>query len=164
MTGSDCLQITVQELLLAFRAALASLTPYMDQLRIGWRDLEAYDDWDEIAQILYKNTVLRSIQFRRDVEQGFPAAEYGMVHTCYDHYSFLEIGDQLGQIATRRVFVAFSTREQPFDQVLFQEVSASDLRAAGDLQSMSVEDAKFCFVLNMGSGLLTRISDLSVQV
>jgi hypothetical protein len=164
MASEERWATSVRDLVLNFRDALAALTPYMDRVKIGWRDAEAYDDWDEIAQGLYENMVLRSILYSIGQEEGLSTPEYGMVYPSYQEKSFIEVGGDASPRGKFRVFVGFSTLEHPFDQVRYQLVSGLDLRAAGNPTCIPLGDANFVFIVNKGDQDRERLSDILVQV
>ena len=58
----------------------------------------------------------------------------------------------------------FSTLERPFDQVRYQTVSGSDLRAVGELGCMPLGEAIFKCVVNKGAGEREELSALEVEV
>jgi hypothetical protein len=164
MATQEQWRTTVQDLMLNFHEALVALTPYMDRVKIGWRDEEAYDDWDHIAQSLYQNMVLRSILFSTECQDDLATPDYGTVYPSYGDKSFIEIVGDPSQPRLYRVFVGFSTREHPFDQVLYLPVSGPDLRPASDPVPMRLGEAKFMFVINKGDGAQIRHSSILVDV
>jgi hypothetical protein len=163
MTREEKWATSVHNLVLNFRDALVALTPYMDRANIGWRDEEAYDDWDEVAQSLYKNMVIRSVLFSIE-DDGLTMAEYDMVYTSYEDKSFIEVVGNTPQENEYLSFVGFSTLEHPFDQVRYQLVSGPDLRAAGSPACMQVKGVSFRFIVNKGGRKRERLSDILVQL
>ncbi len=164
MAGGERWTTSVHHLMLNFRDALVALIPYMERGRIPWRDEEAYDDWDEIAQSLYKNMVLRSILFSTEHQDDLATPEYGTVYPSYDGKSFIEVVETTPQLDGYKVFVGFSTQEHPFDQVRYQPVSGSDLRATGAPVCIPLGETKFTFVANTESGVQERFSTILVEV
>ncbi len=164
MAGSESLTITVHDLMLNFREALSALTPFMDRIRIGWRDAEAYDDWDEIAQALYKNMVLQSVLFSTEPANDFSTPQYGMAYPAYDDKSFIEVESHTLQFSGQLVFVGFSTLERFFDQVRCQPVSGPAFRALGEPVCLPLEGVHFRFVVNKGNGELEHLSTIIVEV
>lgn len=164
MAGLELWTISIQNLMLCFRDALAALTPSMDRVKIGWRDEEAYDDWDEIAQCLYQNMVLRSVRFSLDRPEGFTTPEYGTVYPSYGDKSFIEVPDSSSPLGEYRVFVGFATLRHPFDQIRCVRVSGPDLRALGEANCIPLEGSLFMFMFSTGAGQRTRLSEISVEV
>lgn len=136
----------------------------MDRVKIGWRNEEAYDDWDSISQNLYENMVLRSVQFSSERQEALFTPDYGTIYPSYGDKSYIEVADSGSQLNGYKVFVNFSTLERPFDQVTYQIVSGPDLRAVGAPGGMPLVEAKFKFVVNKGSGEREKLSALEVEV
>jgi hypothetical protein len=164
MVGAEQWTTSVRNLILNFRDALAILTPYMDKAKIGWRDQDSYDDWDEIAQSLYKNMVLRSILFSIERKEGIITPEYGMIYPSYEDKSFIEVIGSTSPLDGYQVFVGFSTLEQPFDQITYQQVSGVGLRAIGEPACLRLAEANFMSIVNRESGGRERLSDILLQV
>jgi hypothetical protein len=163
MESKERWSTTVDDLMLNFREALASLVPYMERVKIGWRDEEAYDDWDNISQVLYENMVLRSVQFSTERQEALVTPDYGTIYLSYGDKSFIEVVDDGFQLSGYKVFVGFSTLEHPFDQVSYQVVSGPDLRAVGDPGCMPLVEVSFKFVVNKGTGEREKLSTLEVE-
>ena len=49
--------MTVDEVLLNFREALNAMVPMAERAGIGWRRIDAYDQWDNIAASLFSGLV-----------------------------------------------------------------------------------------------------------
>lgn len=60
---------TITELLGTLRQALTVLVPVAEKIRMPWRDGEAYDDWDAIAECLYDNLVVHSIAWATQIQR-----------------------------------------------------------------------------------------------
>jgi hypothetical protein len=155
---------SVHILVLNFRDALVALTYYMDRAKIGWRDEAAYDDWDEIAQSLYKNMILRSVQFSLESEEGLITPDYGTALPSYEDMSFVEVVAKKSQSDGYLVFIGFSTLVHPFDQVRCQPVSGFDLRVTGDPFCMQLKEAQFEFIICKRNRGRERLSDIMVRV
>ncbi len=164
MASAEKWATSVRNLVLNFHDTLVALTPYMDKAKIGWRDEEAYDDWDEIAQSLCRNMIMRSVQFSLEDEDGLTMPEYGTVYPSYEGKSFIEVVSNTIQADKCFVFVGFSTLEHPFDHVRCQPVSGIDLCATGDPAYMQLGEVHFEFILNKGDRGRKRLSDILVQV
>lgn len=83
MSNNKAWATSIQFLIQTFRDTLAALCPYMDKVQIRWRHEEAYDDWDEIAQCLYNNMVLRTIRFSTRELGDLILPDYGTVYDSY---------------------------------------------------------------------------------
>jgi hypothetical protein len=75
----------IGELLRIFRDAMKALVPQLKRAKIEWRDGAAYDDWDEIAQILYEKIVVSSLLWAMPEEKRelFHLSVYGMTYSAY---------------------------------------------------------------------------------
>jgi hypothetical protein len=155
---------SVHDLMLNFRDALTALTPFMDKAKIGWRDVEAYDDWDEISQCLYQDMVVRSIQFSVKHQHDWITPDYGTVYPSYGDKSFIDVSERNLKLGGYQVFIGFSTLEHPFDQIRYQAVFGDDLRAVGEPTCMPLGEAKFMFVVNKESGGREKLSAILVDV
>ncbi|SRR5579883_528682 len=80
--------ITVTDLVDTFRTALLSLVPFAERLRIPWRDGESYDDWDAVAEVLWRSFVVDAIAaaLRSTTELEMP--RYGF---AYDSFPFANL-------------------------------------------------------------------------
>lgn len=108
---------TVTQLLGVFRRALCSLIPSVTDARIPWRDDEAYDDWDEIAEVLYRNIVVRTLQHAEECGEGVELPPFDTVIQCYADVDVIEVFNKSHNSDGPLVFVGLSTRDQPFDTV-----------------------------------------------
>ena len=163
MSAKKRFRTTVHDLMLNFRDALAALTPYMDRAKIPWRDEEAYDDWDDICQAVYRNMVLRTIQFSIGYQDSLTIPEYGTVYPYYGKKSFIEVAESRPQLTEYKGFVGFSTLKCSFDQVRYQRV-ASDLNAVGETELIPLANATFTFILNREIGERKMLSTLLIEV
>lgn len=145
MKNKETWATSIQFLMQTFRSTLAALCPFMEKVQIRWRFEEAYDDWDEIAQCLFNNIVLRTIRFSGRGLEDLTLPDYGTVYDSYSGKSFIEVIDNT--IKTRLVFVGFSTLTVPFDQVMCQEISIVDYKKTGPIIHLPFEDGKFTLIL-----------------
>jgi hypothetical protein len=88
----------------------------MDVVKIGWRDNEAYDDWDDIASTLYKNIVERSIRYAVGVSANTKLPPYDTQISSYADCSYVSVEHEDFE-CHNLAFVRFSTRNRPFDSV-----------------------------------------------
>ncbi|HYU27389.1 MAG TPA: hypothetical protein VEO74_19410, partial [Thermoanaerobaculia bacterium] len=89
--------------------------PHITRANIEWREGAAYDDWDEIAQLLYDKIVVASALWalpddeRSTVE--FPS--YNMAYASYADKTVIVVNEKPDD--ERLVFHSFTTQQQPFD-------------------------------------------------
>jgi hypothetical protein len=107
-------RVTVAELLNVFRGALVALVPFADRAHIPWRDADAYDDWDAIAEALYRAFVETPVNGTDEGSRAFPLPRYNHLHSSYADRSRLWVLDASGN---RYLFFGFSSKDEPFDVV-----------------------------------------------
>lgn len=107
---------TVDQLMLIFRDALRVLAPHIERARIEWRDGSAYDDWDEIAQVLYEKIVVVSVKWAipEDEREGCHFPDYNMTYESYADRTVIVVNRELS--GERLVFHSFTTDKEPFDK------------------------------------------------
>jgi hypothetical protein len=106
---------TVTSLMVVFADCLRALTPHVSKVGITWKDGEAYDDWDAIAQSLYTGVVNNTIAYCVE-GKGFRAlTPYGLVRPDYGDCSYL-FGTDLGHSAP---FLYLEGKDKPFDTAVF---------------------------------------------
>lgn len=113
----DMWTTSVTQLLQVFRETLLALIPAMEAAHIPWKDGEAYDEWDEVSQCLYRNVVARSLHAShgRDVSLLDMLPPYNMnVQSYRNRGVLLASGPQINGAA---VFVGLSSIDAPFDTV-----------------------------------------------
>lgn len=140
---------SVNELLRVFRTALRSLLPAMEAARIPWKDGETYDDWDEIAQVLYRNVVARSLQEACGGEVSLDELlpRYNMRLKTYANRGVVLVsGARLNRVA---VFVGLSSVDDPFDIVDCAYVDHVG-NVVGEIRQ-PFRDVAFSFVRSLGS-------------
>ena len=166
MSNPDKWTTSVNELMLTFRDSLRSLVPCMERAKIAWREPDAYDDWDDIAQALYKNIVVRSIEYSLTLNERerMVSPEYGILYPRYNDMSFIEL--VLGQPREDQynVFLDFATTDRPFDTARYVTVPGQDLKRTEEPREAAVELAKFALVQQDEDGRHKRISSISVEL
>lgn len=73
--------MVVDEVLSNFRAALTALVPMAEHAGIGWRRIDAYDQWDAIVGSLFAGLVEEPLRYM------FPESERGRF--CLPVYDLL---------------------------------------------------------------------------
>ena len=124
---------TVTELVLVFRDALAALAPVLARAHIRAAELDAYDDWDEIAESLYRNIVERSIRWGVPGAREVALPRYATMYDDYSARPYIGVG------------AANATRSAALHSFLysagrFDRVSAYDIDDAGRRGELRVND------------------------
>ena len=114
MTSGDQWGTSVNKIIHIFRDALLALIPIADRARILWREPDNYDDWDLIAQSLFRSIVVMSLENADECKalQGTP--KYDERISDYSLKSFLSTSKGSGELA----FICFETDSLPFDTAL----------------------------------------------
>jgi len=81
--------VSVTELLIIFRGALLAIIPWIEKAKIKWKEHEAYDDWDNIAESLYKNIVCSSLT--GEVASQYTIAKYNFDYDDYSSVDFIGV-------------------------------------------------------------------------
>jgi len=85
-------QTTVSGLVLIFRDALAALVPHMERAKLPWREGEAYDEWDEISEVIFDKIVAQSLRCALGPEgESLRLPRYDMVYDNYRDFSFIAV-------------------------------------------------------------------------
>lgn len=154
---------TVTEVVGVFRDALIALIPSLERARIPWRDGEAYDDFDALAQAAYDTYVLNAFRFGLTTnEEVIRVPPWDLHVTTYAESDWIEVVSN--DVAERPLaLVGFKTRDTPFDTV-----TAQPLTAAGECQGkpvhVSFEFARFRFQWRQGPFTWTSVEHLYVQL
>jgi hypothetical protein len=153
---------TLTDLLGVFRQGLVALVPVAEKARMPWRDGEAYDDWDAIAECLYDNLVVRAVVYAREGGREVRLPKYDMVCPSYKG-AFIQVEGGSVPEGTTAAFVGFAAVSPDFASVKWVRVLPS-----GDVPNQKVEyspcDAcKFCLVRGEANER-TRIHALTIEV
>ena len=148
-----------------FRAALLAVIPALENVKIPWREEEAYDEWDRVASALFHSIVLDPIA--SSDAPGAVAGHFPEYATTYDDYSSLALLVVEGaQRAGTDCVVRFSTVESPLDTVRCLVVASS---APQDFCQVPFEDCRFKIrlrqdhALGVTCPLSSRIQKVSFQ-
>lgn len=107
-------QTSVTELLAIFNGALLALIPWLEKAKIKWKEGEAYDDWDNIAESLYNNIVCASLT--GEVTYEYSMAKYNFNYDDYSVLDFIEVRSK--NVSEKKfVFISFLSGVSPFDKV-----------------------------------------------
>ncbi len=105
---------SVNGLIKVYCEAMAALMPSLDRVNIEWRDGSAYDDFDQIAECLFKGIVLNSLQHGTDSSQEFFA--YGRGYDEYGNLNYIAV-DNANVESNRVAFQSFQSSSAPMDSV-----------------------------------------------
>lgn len=141
---------TIGELVRIFHDALAAVAPILERARIHSDELRAYDDWDEIAQALFENVVVRSIRWSQEANHDIDLGRYATLGQRRGDAPRLVVQGDRGD--KWRTFHSIVSRQQPFDTVKALE---------GDEEVMSeipFERARFALRIAERDGLIETLT------
>ncbi len=144
--------------------AFQTLVPSLEAAKIPWREGEAYDDWDAIADVLFEQVVVRSIRWSLPADEGerLQTPRYDMIYPDYSAMSFLSLEVESGT-SQILVFHSFGTTNRPFDTARLVALGEGGRPMTDRLERMAVEGARFRF-LHRQFGELASLDRLSVQL
>lgn len=140
---SNSWNTSVTELLGIFRGALLAIIPWIEKAKIKWKEGEAYDDWDDIADCLYRNIVCSSLT--GEIASDYPIAKYNFQYEDYSSVDFIQIKSERHS-DKYLAFVAFQSIFAPLDNIKVAELDKSD-KVVKHLD-LKQEDLQFVFVKN----------------
>jgi len=149
---------SVTELLVIFRGALLAIMPWLDKAKIKWKEGEAYDDWDNIAESLYANIVCSSLT--GEISSEYRIAKYNFNYDDYVSINFLEIRDE-NNYEKKFAFVAFQSNSYPLDSVKVAELDKMD-KVVG-FTILRFENLEFVFVKNI-NGKKEVVDSIEVEL
>ena len=108
---------SVYELMTIFQGALKAILPSVERVRIPWKQGEAYDDWDEIAEVLFRSIMERSLGYALGLElvEERILPPYDSIYQSYSNIGRIEVDNCAEN--DRCVFVRLSTSSEPFDTI-----------------------------------------------
>jgi hypothetical protein len=155
---------SVNELLWVFRDSLIALIPAMDRAHIPWRDAQAYDDWDAIAETLFRNIVVRTLQYSHSAADPAAFCRYGFTYPSYSGKLFIQVCESPSAQDVPNVFLSFSTHQSPFDSLLVQPVEPASLCASGAPQRIPMGNSYFVYADARDPSKIVRTDTLRVDL
>jgi hypothetical protein len=166
MNKEETWATTVTEVLMIFRDGLAALIPTMERAKLSWREGEAYDEWDEIAQSLFKSIVITALQWglTQDEYTDVCVPAYGTLYDNYSEFSFLELTDESTDSEDHLLFHSFGSREHPLDTIKCIEISSEGDKVSKDFIMKCVSGPEFVFQHRLRSGKLVPLHELNIRI
>lgn len=106
---------SIDELIRLFGDAIRALVPIAERAHMAWKEPDAYDDWDQICEAIYRSIVIGSIESAEGMGTSLPVPDYDHRIKSYDKNSFIGDANSKNEVA----FVCFETKSTPFDMCLF---------------------------------------------
>ena len=142
------------------REGLIALVPIADRARMAWRDDDTYDDWDRIAEALFRSVVVDSIENSNAGPLLRPLAKYGFVEQPLAEMSVIQVAHPSVPTPADLAFVDFGSTTTPFDTVR----AARLLDGSSGLVRLPFGGATFLLRLWVPGGDRPARADLSVQL
>lgn len=151
--------ISVDELIEIFRGALISIIPWIERAQIKWKEGESYDDWDEIAQVLYKNIISNS--FKYSSSKQFNLVRYDIRYNNYQNLSFIKVTH--GNITNNfYAFVGFKNTQNIFDSIEVAIIEPTTLNVVG-YQTIPYNSSSFSFNENINKDM-NEMKSITVEL
>jgi hypothetical protein len=122
------------------------MVPIAEHVHLSWREPNAYDDWDRICAAIYQSIVIDSIAHAQEIKESAPLTSYDVRITSYKNNSFICNSALRGKSA----FVAFETKDSPFDQSLFALLDENF--AVAEYGRIPTEEVRFLFCSRLEAG------------
>lgn len=155
----DIWSTNVDELMEVFGGASLALMPWLEKARIGWKEHEAYDDWDNIVTALYENIVCASLF--GDVATEYDMARYEFRYDDYAAISHIRVRMR-GQEDADMAFVSFPGVVRPMDMVRVAVLDARG-RVTGT-RMLEHQDLEYFFVQRRDDGSTSIMDRLEVML
>jgi hypothetical protein len=135
---------SVLELLTIFRGALLAVIPWVEKAKIKWKEGQAYDDWENISESLYKNIVCSSLN--GEVASEYRIARYNVIYDDYASINFIEVRNR-NNFQRKFAFVGFQSDFSPLDSVKVAELDK--YYKVVNYNDLKFDGLEFVFVKNI---------------
>jgi hypothetical protein len=145
--------MTVTEVLMNFRQALLAILPAVQKVGIPWQRPDSYDEWDDIASVLFNSLVIKFLQWSMPspILEKFKMPKYDLFLENYTGLCVLEVRHS-GLQEGRYLFHSFGTEASPFDVVEMRCISGIVDPASHELVLCPVKGASFVLRLDSSTG------------
>jgi hypothetical protein len=159
------LETDVRSLIFLYRRALVALVPIVEEAQIPWRDGEAYDDWDAIAEALFDRLVLESARWSvaPQAREKVRLPRYGFTQADYSQLSFITVDNVAGSGRTA-VFVRLGTSVDPFDTVIYSVADQAWRTTDEEVYRTPLATAEFSLAWLLEAGNRRLTSRLTLEV
>jgi len=152
---------TVAYLLGILRQALTALVPVVEMARMPWRDGEAYDDWDAIAECLYDNLVVRTLVYAREAGMNLELPKYDLVYSSYKG-TFIQVEGPGIPAEVTAVFIGFAGISPDFADVKWIRVLPSGDIVGQEIGYSPFAACRFYLVRRIGNER-TRLHTVTID-
>lgn len=117
----------------------------MEAAKIPWREGEAYDEWDSIAEALFQGIVVNNVRLSKEFTEELEMPKYAMMYESVRGFVRIVVEDK-SQPGKSFLFFSFETGEKPFDTVRYLAVDADGKVNEREQSTCPFHDARFFFV------------------
>lgn len=155
---------SVDEVLRVFHDALEALLPLMDRAHIPWREGEAYDDWDAIAETLFQRIVGSAIEWGlHDTHESVCLPKYDELCLDYSELSFISVAHRTrGDDETLALHSFAEDGTSHLNLVMCRSLERAGAVAESDLRAMPYVDAEFHLKWRRPDGSWAVVRELEV--
>lgn len=157
--------IKIKDLIGNFRKALVSLVPCAEKINLPWKECEAYDQWDNVASVLFNNFVKFPISWAliKREESNLMIPNYDTLYENYTDFSFITYLSGYNTKVTYPVFHSFVTRKALFDTVRFIKFDNNGKNTHGMFLEVPFMDTEFAFCYQDTNGKLDIYTEISIK-
>ena len=141
---SNIWKASVIELIIIFRGALLAIIPWIEKAKIKWKEGESYDDWDNIAESIYKNIVCSSLV--GEVSSDYSIARYNFTYDDYESLDYIKVKNYK-YAGKEFAFVGFRSNSAPLDSVKVAELNETN-KVVG-YTNLKLDGLEFVFIRNI---------------
>ena len=114
-------EMSVAELMDIFHEGLLALIPIFERAKLGWKDDNMYDPWENTASALFDAIIGSCIDSGQYTPPICAVPKYGAMKDSYNNCSYFTEANTKGLTA----FVEFETSVEPFDTALFKKLNST---------------------------------------
>jgi hypothetical protein len=149
--------MTLTELLGVYRSAVLTLIPVVTRIHMPWKDGESYDDWDVIAESLWKGIVVGAISDALHAERALDLPRYGFSYDVYASQDLLVVDSQSELLVVQQFVLDGSI----VPRLKVSNVNPAD-RTTTQRRLVRLEDSRIILLRGEGHGA-TRIDEVPVS-
>lgn len=136
-------ETSVGELMIIFKRALAAIDPYLEKAHISSKEGEQYDDYDAIAEMLYRKIVINSINWSFTDDLKIEIPRYGFEFDSEKQTAFIEVCSSAETNQREFVFQNFSTDKNLFDKVACYPAGTAKCLLSDGLFYLNADECTF---------------------
>jgi hypothetical protein len=132
----------------------------------AWGAPNTCDDWDEVAESLFRAVVVSSLEWSIPQKGYTPLAvpRYDTEYPDYSQMNLISVRSRSSTTEGDHVFIGFSTHHSPFDVVDCFPMGANGKSVRRTRKHIAVDDAEFEFRYRMVGKPPQRLRAISVEL